>query len=695
MSLSFLVPAFLAGLLALGIPIAIHLSRRDTREPVQFPSLMFLEKVPQKRTEKRRIHRWPLFLLRSLAIALLVLAFARPFLDRGEILPAGAVGGDREVVVLLDRSYSMGLGDRWERAVAAATEIVDGLSGGDRGTVILFDSGAETASESTSDRGVLRAAIRNAEPGARTTRYAPALRYAARILSASPLPAHELVVVSDFQRGGWDADGGETASLRIPTGTAVSTISVAETVPVGTNLSVVGADFDRQSVEDRERVTVVARLTANGDVRGDVPVTLEVDGRAVETRQVNFGEGYTGSVTFAALTLPLTGVTRGTVRIPDDVLGADNSFRFVLSSDQRIPVLVLEPAGTGAGGSYFLERALSIGTTPGFRAEIQRGGELRVADLQSNPVVVLNQVPFPGGAQGDRLRRHVEEGGGVVMILGSTSPGDWPGVIPNIPAAVDRVREGGVTLGYVDMGHPVFEVFAGPRSGDFGAPRFYRYRPLPAGSFPRILARFGDGGTALAERPVGEGRVLVWTSTLDTDWNDLTVQPVFLPFLHQLVRYAGGHEPPPSSMTIGDPLDARGLLPPGEESGVAVTPNDGQIPVSAGTPIELSSVGFYELRDSRGGELLAAYAVNVDPAESDLSGFDPEEMRTALVAASRAAPTTASEAGLTIAERERRQNGWWYLIVGVFVLLAAETLFSNRTAGIEAAIERWRTARAR
>ncbi len=693
MGLSFLVPAFFAGLLALAIPIAIHLSRRDTRKPVPFPSLMFLEKVPQKRTEKRRIHRWPLFLLRSLAIALLVLAFARPFLDRGEATTNLATGGDREVVILLDRSYSMAYSDRWDRAVDAATEIVDGLSGGDRGTVILFDSGAETASESTTDRNVLRSVIRSAEPGVRTTRYAPALRYAARILSSSPLPQHELVVVSDFQRGGWDSDGGETSSLRIPLGTAVSTISVAD-LDGGVNVAIESADFERATVADRERVTVTARLTTNGMVPGDLPVALEVDGRAVETRTINFGEGSSGYVTFSALTLPETGSTRGTLRIPADVLQADDEFHFVLSSDQRIPVLVVEGAGSTQGASYFLERALSIGSAPGFRPTIRRGGALRAVDLQPNPVVILNQTPFPGGVEGERLRAYVEEGGGVIMLLGSNTAGDWSGVLPNIPAAVDRSRGGGVTMGFVDMGHPVFEAFAGPRTGDFSAARFYRYRPLPAGSFPRVLARFGDGGAALAERPVGAGRLLVWTSTLDTNWNDLTLQPVFLPFLHQLVKYAAGHEPPRSWLTVGDPFDVRGVLPAGEQGGIAVSPSGTRVQVTSGTPIELTEVGIYELRNSQGNDRLASFAVNVDPSESELSSFDAEEMRAALVAAAGATPESNSEIGLTLAERERRQNGWWYLLIGVFVLLAAETLFSNR--GLQARsdlIDSWRDNR--
>ncbi|MDR0787228.1 MAG: BatA and WFA domain-containing protein [Gemmatimonadota bacterium] len=694
MSLSFLVPAFFAGLLALAIPVLIHLSRRDTRNPEHFPSFMFLDKVPQNRTEKRRIHRWPLFILRSLAIALLVLAFARPFLAGNEDSPAGATGGDREVVVLLDRSYSMDAGDRWQRATSAAEEVISGLSGGDRGTVILFDTGAETASESTNDRGVLRTAIRDARPGSRKTRYAPALRYAARVLSASPLPRQELVVISDFQRGGWDADGGETSSLRLPAGTLISTVNVVNDGDTGVNIAVTGADFDRQVVTERERVTVTARFASNGGVTGDIPVSLEINGRPVETLSLNFGEGNSGSISFSAITLPETGVTRGTVRIPNDLLAADNVFNFVLSSDQRIPVLIMESGTSRTGGSYFLERALSVSGTPGFKPEVRRGGEIRPMDLASNPVVILNQAPFPGGASGERLRQYVEQGGGVVMVLGDAQPGDWSGVLPSIPAPVDRMRDGGTTLGYVDMGHPVFEAFAGPRSGDFGSPRFYRYRPFPSESFPRVLARFGDGGVALAERSIGDGKLLIWTSTLDTDWNDLTLHPVFLPFLHQLTRYAAGHAPPPSWHTIGDPLDVRGFLRADQRSAIAVTPRDQQVEVDTGTPLELTETGFYELRDARGGQQLAAYAVNVDISESELSSFDPEEMQTALVAAAQAAPSSSELSGLSITERERIQGGWWYLILGVFTLLLAETFFSNRgAAGRDALMDRWRSFR--
>src|SRR5690606_23911968 len=101
-----------------------------------------------------------------------------------------------------------------------------------------------------------------------------------------------------------------------------------------------------------------------------------------------------------------------------------------------------------------------------------------------------------------------------------------------------------------------------PRSGDFTSARFLRARALNVDDSARVLARFDDGRVALAERRVGQGRVLVWTSTLDTYWNDLALQPVFLPLVHQVVRYASGRgEVVPSYLAgqVIDVTDARAM----------------------------------------------------------------------------------------------------------------------------------------
>jgi hypothetical protein len=679
MSLSFVVPAFLAGLLALAVPVLIHLTRRPTRDSAPFPSLMFLRRIPHRSTQKRQIHRWPLLLLRCAAIALLVLAFARPFLERdGAPLLAGG-GGDREVVILLDRSFSMGYGERWSEAVSAALEVVDGLSIGDRATLVLFDAGAEASTEATSDRGVLRAAIRRAEPGTRTTRYAPGMRYAARLLSTSPLPRRELVVISDFQRNAWDTDAAEIGSIRLPGGTAVTPIVIGADDALE-NVTVAQVEIQRSVAEGRERVSPTARVARRGgDDPREVPVTLELDGRAVETRTLTLGANESGTVQFAAVTLPATGTLRATVRTPADDLTIDDAFNFVLSADQGVGVLIVEGPNVTSAASFYLERALAIGTNPGFRTTVRRAGDLRAADLASHSVVIMNQAPVPGGEVGERLREHVDNGGGLVLILGDNAPGDWSGVLPGgVPPAVDRLASGGTALGYVDLGHPIFEPFAGPRSGDLSAGRVYRYRPLQSGAMPRVLARFGDGGTALAERPVGNGRVLIWTSTLDASWNDLALQPVFLPFLHQLVKYSAGYAPGQGWLTVGEAFDPLAALPPGERYDLALAPSGERIALGDGAPLELGEVGFYELRDSGDDGRRFSLAVNVDPAGAELDTFDPADLAAALSIGGDPADGTLAFQELSLAERERQQSGWWYLIVLAFILLAVETFFSNR-----------------
>ena len=104
MGLGLLVPAFLVGLAALAVPIILHLRHRDKDRPQKFPSLMFLELLPIRTSERRRITDWPLLLLRALALALLVLAFARPVFSRSAAAEKSA--RSRAVVLLLDRSMS-------------------------------------------------------------------------------------------------------------------------------------------------------------------------------------------------------------------------------------------------------------------------------------------------------------------------------------------------------------------------------------------------------------------------------------------------------------------------------------------------------------------------------------------------------------------------------------------------------------
>src|SRR6187397_3087479 len=101
--MAFLTPAFFLGLGALAIPVLVHLIQRERKRVVEFPSLMFVRRIPYQSVRRRRIRHWALLLLRAAAVALIVLAFARPYLPRNAAA-AAVSGGAREFVILLDQS---------------------------------------------------------------------------------------------------------------------------------------------------------------------------------------------------------------------------------------------------------------------------------------------------------------------------------------------------------------------------------------------------------------------------------------------------------------------------------------------------------------------------------------------------------------------------------------------------------------
>jgi hypothetical protein len=206
------------------------------------------------------------------------------------------------------------------------------------------------------------------------------------------------------------------------------------------------------------------------------------------------------------------------------------------------------------------------------------------------------------------------------------------------------------------------------------------------------MARFDDGGAALVERPLGLGKIVIWSSTLDNYWNDLPLQPVFLPFVHQLAKYTGQYSAAKPWFTAGEVLDLSRhaeLTPAGSSQRASVGALVVESPTGTRTRlasaedglIPLREQGFYEVRAERAASGSGRrVAVNVDPAESDLARLDPEELRSALLAG-RAVAGGALVDPPSREQEERRQTLWWYMLAAAGLLLAAETVLSNRLSG--------------
>ena len=692
--MSFLAPAFFIGLAAIAVPILIHLIQRERKDVVHFPSLMFLRRIPYQSVKRRKIHNWLLLLLRCAAILLLVLAFARPFFTSDPGRVSASTNGAREVVILLDHSASMGYADRWNKARDAAKRVVSGLAGGDRATLVLFATGEEEALRATPQKSALNEAIDAAKVSSDGTRYGPALRYAQSVLSRSTLPRKEAVLISDFQKTGWE----QHEEIHLPEGATLTPVSVA--TPGVTNVSIAKADFSREPFSGAERVSVTVLLSNRGaSAVSSLPVTLEIDGHQVEARTANIDPNASASVTFQPVTIAEANM-RGVVRAGSDPLPVDNAFYFVLSPSRPVSVLVVEPNGPAGESSLFLKTALEQGRSPVFQPDVMPLARVTSSALEHRSVVVLNDVGAVPDGTSQLLNRFVDQGGGLFIVTAERLPWGSGGsaLLPGTPGGIVDRPVIQATLGTPEYSHPIFEVFRQPHSGDFTAARFYRYRALTPAANDRVLARFDDGGAAMVERRVGAGRVIAFTSSVDTSWNLLPRTPVFVPLMQLTLRYLAQFEEPEAWHTVGRMLDvsapvgqivregavADAASTPRKVSGVVESPSGEQTTIGEGGvgSVRLEEQGFYTARMQGTGERRPyVVAVNLDPAESDLTPMEPTEFVVTATGRPAAIPLSGQSLEhpeLTPADVEKRQSVWWFLLLAGAITLAVEGFLSNR-----------------
>ena len=180
---------------------------------------MFVRRIPYQSVRRRKIQNWLLLMVRMAALALIILAFARPLLDSSR-----RADGRRRARAKWwccstpATAWASAIAGR-ERRPRPAIEIAK-LTASDRGSVVLFGSGADIQLRSTAERSRLQASVDSATPSPSSTRFSPALKVAGSILAESTLPQREVVLISDFQRSGWRGEEG----AKLPAGTTLTPV---------------------------------------------------------------------------------------------------------------------------------------------------------------------------------------------------------------------------------------------------------------------------------------------------------------------------------------------------------------------------------------------------------------------------------------------------------------------------------------
>jgi hypothetical protein len=632
MGLGFLAPAFLAGLLAVAIPIALHLFRRRTDRVVDFPAMQMLPEAPAERQERRRLRDVLLLLLRAAALVLLAVSFARPYIvSGGTALPAPVT------VVAVDRSLSLGAPGQWAEAVRLASDAIGAAPATHLVAVVAFDDRADLVVAPTPDRTAARATVAALQPGAGGTRYASAFARAAEALAAG---GGRVVVVTDGQTSGWDA--AESA----PTPDAVEVQMQTVPPPTG-NLAVTSVRMDDGTI------TAVVQSFAPGP--RVATLTARAGGRDLSRARVELAPLASADVRLTG-TWPATGAVE--VEVEDrEGYPADNR-RFLLL-DRHAPasilVLTADPPESATTGLY-VQRALEAAPS-GTAAELTvvDGRRLDLSARRPDAIIVVGTRTLTRAGRAS-VAAYLAAGGRVWLSLGPDV--DVPTLSETIGMtlrlAPDPVVASGDEAALVpsDRRHPMLRRLAGNASALSRLP-IERYRRVLDEQGWDVLARFAGGSMALAERRVGEGVLVLFTSDLDNRWNRFPLEPSFAPFVVETARYLSGGPQARASFTLPDVPD-----------GVPAAPGAHALPTAAGDRLVV---------------------VNVNQAESDPAAMSAE---TFLARIPRTTEGPAPRAGDDARVQEDAQRLWQIGLLVMLAVLAAESLLGRGRRAAGAAVPR-------
>ena len=704
--LTFLTASFaIAGAIGASIPLILHLLNRERARRFVFSTVRFIQMSHQTNVRRHKLKRLLLLLMRILILALLGLAFARPFFADAPVITQ-KMGGKRNAVIILDTSYSMKYEGVFERAKRETAKILDGLDSADAAALILSSDNARVVAPLGSELSHIRTALNTADTSNERTDYLDAMQTADEILQSIPIGEKQVYLVGDMQKRGWESFI-ETDKLspdvqihfvdvrpEKPQNLAITDISVPPVVLKEQKASQLIARVRNFSDESVENLQV--RLFIDDNVMGAVELDIEPDDLADAVFNVAFQDEKTHT---------------GWVELPEDALAVDNKRYFTLQSLQSINVhAVREQPRTDVGAydqtveTFFIKKALVSGSDAldiDFTESVSVPNAMTLARVD---VLLLANVAELSSAEAARVKAYVAAGGGLIVAVGDRTDADVykqrlggeAGLMPCdfVQAVGDALdREQFRVLATVKYEHPIFAPFKAPNHGDFGKARFYRLFQAVPTKDASVIASFDDGSPALFEKPYGNlGRVLCFTSTIDRGWNDLPIRAVYLPFLHESIKYLALKDVDAvPNYRVGDSVELEVAKDEVDAVIAVFDPNNVETrlkrdeTITDGPPqrplfyADTAVPGIYSVHTS--GATPSYFVVNVDTTESDLAARDVEELTSMLKGAadeSVAEKPTAELIAQYHEDVEKSQNIWVYLMLAIFALAVTEMFLANR-----------------
>ncbi|MDP3025960.1 MAG: BatA and WFA domain-containing protein [candidate division Zixibacteria bacterium] len=638
---SFLYPTLLWALLAVAIPISIHLFSRQRVKKIDFSSLIFLKSLEKTRLRAIKIKSLILLLIRSLIILFVVLAFARPSARTGFASKLGA-NAKSSLLFLIDNSYRMGYetkkGSLLSLALKKGEELLKTYQEGDELYLVTYNSIPQKfLFYPTFDSSLISRALRETELTFEPANLDRGSKAGFDLLAQSKNENKEIYLFTELKNRElpflerWN-------KIFKDKGMKLFLVRLSDELKENWGIK----KIEVEGALEKETPFEIKGVVVNYSQKPvqSLLLSLYLDGKRVSQTNLDLKGGEEKKFDFTQQTIE-AGLHSGYVEISDDNLLADNKRFFAFNLPEKIEVLLVEDKG---GKEDYLRLALNPKGEGKNQIELTQIDSkfFSRAELSNYQVIVFSSLSGIGSEDLKRLDKFLNSGGGVLFFFGKGEEDVYAEVCRKYLNSTLKGKsdfsgkgQGFLTLEKMDLFHPVFQPYKGLDKTKFPQLKFFSIYEVTPGKKAKVLANFSSGVPALLESSSGSGKVLAFLSSYEPEFSDLGEHTIFVPFIRRSVEYLCSSLFSSEEFLVGEkirkefesPKIGKVELVDPDNFKVALIPEPFKDKLVLKLD-EMKKPGIYKLQS--GDEVIDQIAVNLDTRDSDFEPLTEAELKNNL-----------------------------------------------------------------
>ena len=500
--MQFKHPEILYALFLLLIPIFIHLFQLRRFQKVAFTNVAFLKKVTIQTRKSSQLKKWLILLMRLLALACIIFAFAQPFTSSKT-----ALNTKKETVVYIDNSFSMqAKGAKGSILERALQDLFDKAGGSEK--LSWFTNNSEKKNVSPQD---FKSEILSVEYSQNQLTPSQVLLKASQLFSDEKDVLKRLVYLSDFQQ--------KEKFPEIPNDLVVEAVQLKPVNASNIAIESVFIASKNASITQLKVKVSTLRQAQDGKEISEAPISLFNKDKMIAKTAIDFSENSGSTITFD---IDNSEVFIGKIQLNEPNLPFDNTLFFSINNPGKIKVLAINEAD-----GKFLQRLFE---KEEFQFTQQTFKTLNYNEIPDQNFIVLNELKEIPASLTTALKSFSDEGGSLLVIPASevdlNSYNNFLLTMAMGTLSEEKIQEKKITK--IVFSHPLFKDVFEKEVANFQYPKVNSFYNISTNATPAI--GFEDNQPFLLQKE----NTYLFSAAINKENSNFQNSPLVVPTIYNM-----------------------------------------------------------------------------------------------------------------------------------------------------------------